>query len=381
MTNLCESYLKLNEIMQLTPNTTEYTNMRKTLSIEEQQTLKQLKQREASKKHYQQKRQHITLDSDSDSDKQEMTKTTTRPTNNQQTGVKTQIRETITINPTNETGCNTNIDISIDTIINDMITEAGINTPIDTVTHTIVIDDSNETTSNINTEIMIDAIVKGTSNETTLTQSELLSPVDETVSTRNTDIQTHTLVQDMISGTDSLSNIETAMDTVVNDMKTETGLNIETAMDTIVEDNIKDTVSNINVEHPIDTIVKHTTTDDLEPTVHNNTITNDTFTMLRGVISNELHDRIEKLTSMLYKASEESKQHPKDKTRADYVEMVFSKHCICMQEAYIQFQNYRHENPEHTNNELCDALFKCLFIHDKDNENRTEHKKPKQKRS
>ncbi len=48
MASLCESYLKLNQIMKLTPNTTEYTNLRKTLSIEEQQALKQLKQREAS---------------------------------------------------------------------------------------------------------------------------------------------------------------------------------------------------------------------------------------------------------------------------------------------------------------------------------------------
>ncbi len=43
--------------------------MRKTLSIDEQQALKQTKQREASKKHYQQKRKPIRFDTDSDNDK------------------------------------------------------------------------------------------------------------------------------------------------------------------------------------------------------------------------------------------------------------------------------------------------------------------------
>jgi DNA polymerase II small subunit/DNA polymerase delta subunit B len=67
----------------------------------------------------------------------------------------------------------------------------------------------------------------------------------------------------------------------------------------------------------------------------------ETFTMLRGVINNELYDRIEKLTRIVNKASEESKQHPNDKSRADsdsavqadYLEMALSKHVNAMQAA------------------------------------------------
>ncbi len=99
MTSLRVSYLKLNNIMKLSLNSAEYTNLRNTPSSEEQQALKQLKQREASKTQHQKKRQSITFgDSASDSDQHEKAKTATLLTHSQHTCVKTPICETSTNN-------------------------------------------------------------------------------------------------------------------------------------------------------------------------------------------------------------------------------------------------------------------------------------------
>jgi hypothetical protein len=117
-------------------------------------------------------------------------------------------------------------------------------------------------------------------------------------------------------------------------------------------------------------------TEQLEhPTVEGEANTTcETFTMLRGVINNELYDRIEKLTRIVNKASEESKQHPNDKSRADsdsavqadYLEMTLSKHVNAMQEAYTQYKIYKATSTEHNDNiDICDELFKCLFVHGK----------------
>ncbi len=85
--------------------------------------------------------------------------------------------------------------------------------------------------------------------------------------------------------------------------------------------------------------------------------------MLRGIRSNELYNRIEKLTRMVNKAAKECHQHPNGKTIADYLEMTFSKHANAMQEACTQYQKYKATSTEHNDNiDICDELFKCLFI-------------------
>jgi hypothetical protein len=51
--SLLKSYIKINTILQLEPNTKTYINLKHQLTDEEQQVVKQLKQKQASHKHYQ----------------------------------------------------------------------------------------------------------------------------------------------------------------------------------------------------------------------------------------------------------------------------------------------------------------------------------------
>ncbi len=113
----------------------------------------------------------------------------------------------------------------------------------------------------------------------------------------------------------------------------------------------------MNRDIPIDTCVQSTITENLEPT------TNKIVATLKGAISNELHQRIDKLTRIINKASAESKQHPKDKTRAAYLQLAMGKHAKAMAEAYAQFHHDKHENPKHVDNEFCETLVDLVFTH------------------
>ncbi len=61
-------------------------------------------------------------------------------------------------------------------------------------------------------------------------------------------------------------------------------------------DTVNETTS--NNEMPLDATVKGTANENLEPTITNNKTKDDIFTMIRGVISNELYDGIEKTTRL-----------------------------------------------------------------------------------
>ncbi len=65
---------------------------------------------------------------------------------------------------------------------------------------------------------------------------------------------------------------------------------------------------------------------------------------------------------MIFKAREEAEKHLRDKTRAEYLDMLVFKHANAMEEANKQYQNHKATNTGQTHHgNVCDVLFEALF--------------------